>query len=274
MALFTIDSDKCTGDGLCVSECPGHLIKMRPGDTVPTAIRGAEGYCIDCGHCVAVCPTGALAHRALSPEQCPPVRKDWLPDPERVENFLRARRSIRTYQNRPVQRELLTRVVDVARYAPSGQNAQSVGWLIIHDHDKVRRLTEATIGFLRSLPETDPAMAKRLSVPGLLALWDRGEDVICRGAPHIIIVHDVRNAFFARTDCTIATTYLDLAAPSFGLATCWFGYIMLATNKWPAAQSVLGLPEDRLCYAAMGIGYPEYEYSRLPSRHPAQITWL
>jgi Fe-S-cluster-containing hydrogenase component 2 len=98
-------------DGLCVAECPMVIIRLKDKKSVPTPTKDADELCIHCGHCVAVCPHGAMSHKSMTPEQCPPVRKDWRLNPEQVEHFLRSRRSIRTYRGQPVEREILARQV-------------------------------------------------------------------------------------------------------------------------------------------------------------------
>ena len=142
MSLFVIDKEKCRGDGTCVAECPVGIIEIK--EKFPSPVDRADELCINCGHCVAVCPHGALALSTMTPEQCPPVRREWLLDSEQVEQFLRARRSIRTYRDKPVEREVLTKLIEVARFAPTGSNAQPVSWLVIHDNDEVRRLAGLT----------------------------------------------------------------------------------------------------------------------------------
>ena len=104
MSLFVIDKDKCRRDGCCTEECPLGLIEIKGEGAFPSSVEGANELCIDCGHCVTVCPAGALSHRNMRPEDCPPVQKQLLLTPEHAEHFLRSRRSIRTYKDRPVDR--------------------------------------------------------------------------------------------------------------------------------------------------------------------------
>ena len=56
-----------------MTACGKRLIEIGEGESVPTLIAGAEKLCISCGHCVAVCPTGALAQRTMRPEDCPEI---------------------------------------------------------------------------------------------------------------------------------------------------------------------------------------------------------
>jgi len=76
MGLLQIDERKCKKDGVCVGECPVAIMYMKDKDSVPEMVPGGDQVCLLCGHCVAVCPHGALSHAKVPIESCPPVDKD------------------------------------------------------------------------------------------------------------------------------------------------------------------------------------------------------
>jgi nitroreductase/NAD-dependent dihydropyrimidine dehydrogenase PreA subunit len=273
MSLFVVDQEKCKRDGVCVAECPMGIIELKGENLVPTPTGDAEKLCINCGHCVAVCPHGAFSLRKMKPSQCPMVRSDWLLEPERVEHFLRARRSIRTYKDRPVERKVLTKLIDIARFAPSGHNIQPVRWLVIYDSDEVRHLAGLVIDWMRQMMKEHGPIAKAMHMDRVVDAWEAGIERICRGAPHVIVTHASKDERAAPAACTIALSYLELAAPSFGLGACWAGYFNAAANLWPAMQESLALPEGNTSFGSMMVGYPTYTYHRLPLRNDAKITW-
>lgn len=273
LGLIVVDEEKCKRDGVCVSECPAKIIELKDQDSVPAPIDGAEESCIACGHCVAVCPHGALSHRAMSPEQCPPIKREWLLGPEQVEHFLRVRRSIRTYKDQPVEREVISRLIDIARFAPSGHNIQPVQWLVIYQRDHVRRLTGLVVDWMSHLVEQGDPLAEALHMDRVISAWDEGVDRVCRDVPHIIVAHAPKEERTAPQACTIALSYMELAAPSFGLGACWAGYFNAAANMWPSMQEALPLPKDHISFGAMMVGYPKYRYHRLPLRNDALIIW-
>ena len=273
--LFVVDQDKCKQDGICVAECPMAIIELKDKNSLPNPTEDAEELCINCGHCVAVCPHGAMSLRKMNSEQCPPVRKDWLLNPEQVEHFLRSRRSIRAYKEQPVEREVLSKIIDIARFAPSGHNIQPVRWLVIYDSKEVWRLAALVIDWMRDSLEKGAPLAKALHMDRVVDAWgwESGVDRVCRGAPHVIVTHAPKEERTAPQACTIALAYLELAAPSFGLGACWAGYFTVAANVWPPMQEALDLPEGHASFGAMMVGYPKFRYQRLPLRNEARITW-
>lgn len=57
--MFYIESDKCTGCGVCVNICPQKAI------TIPNDVAVIDQIlCGKCGDCVQACPAGAIKSRA------------------------------------------------------------------------------------------------------------------------------------------------------------------------------------------------------------------
>jgi nitroreductase len=104
-------------------------------------------------------------------------------------------------------------------------------------------------------------------------IWETGYDIICRGAPGLVVTYAPKEYGAAHLDSIIALTFLDLAAPSFALGTCWAGFLMMAASHWPPLQQALSLPEGHACFGAMMIGHPKYKYHRLPLREKPDIAW-
>ena len=266
MSLFSVDEEKCGLCGTCVAVCPAGLIEIGAAGSVPTFAESNDDACRDCGHCVAVCPNEALAHRCAAPEQCLPVRDKLQVTTAQVAQLMRGRRSVRNYQDRPVARETIRDLLDIARFAPSGCNTQPVHWLVIHDTKQVRLVSEMIVDNIRHVLKQDTELPIRDILERLLKAWDEGKDFICRGAPHLILAHATREDPLASTACIIAQTYLELAASASGLGTCWIGLIDTAANSWPPMKQFLALPEDHLVFGSMALGHPRFKYPRIPLR--------
>lgn len=268
MSFLTIDHQKCTRDGLCAADCPVGIITMNAHG--PEPVPGADQMCINCGHCVAVCPHGALRLRSMPLENCPPLQKDWQLQPEQIAQFLKGRRSVRSYTSESVPRELVEKIIDVARFAPTGGNSQALHWTVIYDSQEVHRIAGATIEWLREAVQ----MPQMVWAKSLITAWEQGNDPICRSAPHLIFTHvPEERAQMAGADGAIALTYLELAALPHHIGTCWAGFIMMAAAMSSSAQAALSLPEGERLLGGMMFGYPNVKYHRIPMRKTAQILW-
>jgi len=269
--LLIIDENKCKKDGICAGECPVAIIKLK--DSFPRLIPGGDAICLRCGHCVAVCPHGALGHANIHLEDCPPIRKELAVTEEQAVQFLRSRRSTRLFKDKPVEKDKIKRLIEIARYAPTGGNSQLVEWLVVTDRDKIHDLSGATVDWMRHVLKNDPQALNAPYIPMILAAWDTGYDSVLRAAPVLIIASAPKEANTGMVDLTIALSYLDLVAPSLGLGACWAGLLQGAILSWKPLKEALGLPAGHPYHYPIMIGYPETKYYRLPERKPPKITW-
>jgi nitroreductase/NAD-dependent dihydropyrimidine dehydrogenase PreA subunit len=274
MKPITIDPEKCNRDGICVKACPSGVIQLASKDELPTAVRDFEEYCLACGHCVAVCPTGAFSLDWLKTEQCPSIRQELVLDRDQAEQFLRLRRSIRNFKQKPVEREKLEKLLEIACYAPSAKNNQAWHWMVVENASDVRKMAAMVIDWMRSIIKKYPQQAEQRGLPRVVASWDGGQERICRGAPHVIVVHGDKDYVLGPQDSATALSYLELYAPTVGLGTCWGGYFFSAVNAYPPLFEALGLPSDHRAFGAVMVGYPKLRYQRLPLRKEPRVTWI
>ena len=274
MSLFTIDEKLCARDGICVTECPAFVIEMKDKESFPTVTEGGEARCINCGHCVAVCPHAAISLARMPVDRCPPIDNDLTLSEAQAEQFLRSRRSVRTYKKQDVDADNLTRLIEIARYAPTGSNSQLVQWLVVPTREKVIELTGLAVDWMRNAVKEKNPMAEAYQMGGIVRAWDNGIDIISRGAPALVILHGPEAYPIMTIDSAIALSYLDLAAPSLGLGCCWAGFFMIAAGYWPPLAEALQLPEGHKSFGAMMVGYPKFRYQRLPERNEARVTVL
>jgi nitroreductase len=210
--------------------------------------------------------------RTMKSEECPPLQKGLLPTAEQTEHFFRARRSIRTYKSEPVDEATLNKMIEMARYAPSGHNWQPVHWMVIDSADQMQKLTGLVIDWMRIMIKDHPEVAQPMHFAQVVEAWEKGLDRVLRGAPQLIIAHG-QALPPAQAACVIALAYLELASFSLGLGACWAGYFNAAATFYPPMQAALALPEGHQSFGAMMVGYPKFQYHRLPLRNEPKITW-
>lgn len=267
MSEFNLNRSACSSCGTCVSACTSGRLKM---NTNPEVI--ADMRCIECGHCEAMCPEGAI--NISGPElEAPMVDISSKISPEDMGNYMRNRRSIRNYKKRPIPRETIEEIMDVVRFAPSGGNQQPVEWIIIEDPQKTRELAGLVVKWMEKLVEENSPFAQVLPVESLISVWKSGLDPILRGAPNLFIATAKSNEGSTPMDGTIALSYLDLLLPSFGLGSCWAGFLQMAADFEPIRE-FLGLKDGEVFLGALMAGYPECKFFRVPKRKKLSVKYI
>ena len=118
MLEISIDTDLCVRDGLCAMACTRDLFHQEEKGTIPE-INGIE-RCFGCGQCVSICRQGAISHSGYPEGTVTPTRSDLVPTYDQVLELLRSRRSQRLFKSKPVEQEMIEKVLDAARFGPSG----------------------------------------------------------------------------------------------------------------------------------------------------------
>ncbi|MCM0760910.1 nitroreductase family protein [Sporomusa sphaeroides DSM 2875] len=269
MSILTVDQERCINCGICAEVCPAGIIRMRRNQ--PEVLL--EKACMACGHCIAVCPRDAIDNVKTPVINQIPLEGIPKLDAATAARFLRSRRSIRCYRTESVPREKLNQLLDIARFAPSGSNAQGVSYIIIENREILKKIITVTVDWLEEQISLGLDWTKPYA--GVAKIYRRtGRDVILRDAPHLIVATASNNTF-GRTNALLALAYAELFAPTIGLGTCWSGFVeMCAFANYSPLIHLLQVPEDKHVTGAIMAGYPKYSYRRLVDRNPLEINWI
>ena len=291
---ITIDADRCNHDGLCARVCPSRIFRWDKGE-LPT-VQGTE-HCVLCGQCLAICPSDAIAQGELPVDQQRRIERAGRADPEQLLGFLRQRRSVRSYKDKPVPRELLQRVAEMAGYAPTGAFGGD-GWVrrvtVVSDPAVMDEVREHTVVYLRKLHKllsglmiqavarfNEEARGGLITVPDLamrLAEWDAGRDAVTYDAPAAVFVSAARSQATPHEDTDAALMNMMLAADALGLGTCWNGWLGHAAGGdhvggFDALHRRLGLPEHHKVVQAFTVGWPALRLHSEPERR-TEVSWV
>lgn len=271
MTTILVDKDLCTRCGICSTVCVVGIIEPTDEKTLPKVNETKAGMCLGCGHCEAHCPSQALLLNDRPDEKvCLPAGAGNIASDD-MGYYLRKRRSVRHYTKDPVPKEKILELLDIARYAASAGNGQPVEWIVIHDSKKVKKIAALTIEWLKTLTGSNHPMSGY--IPALIVAWESGRDVICRGAPHLLVATIPEGNPIAQTDAIIALTHFDVAAPAYGIGTCWAGFVAMAASSYEPLQKELGITAGRRCAYAMMFGHPQYKICGIPRRKPLEVAW-
>lgn len=287
MPEIVIDQDLCTRCGACLALCKGPVYK-RIDDKIQAA---APEACWLCGHCIAACPNDAIRHSEFPLDECPVLDPAGLPSLDELVAAFRERRSLRVFKNKPVPREIIQSLVDVARWVPSASNKQPVDWLAFDDPARIAALSARAIAAFaqagRLLRNPLFYLGRRLAVGAAIAEQERqradrleamaqemeqGYDPIFFHAPVVLVAHVPMDDYFGRDDAIYATYNLILAAQRLGLGACQIGYFIRALGLDRRLSDELGLPPGRRVQVALALGYPQYRFRRvIPRRRPGLV---
>lgn len=276
MLSFRIDEERCTQCGQCVSDCPARCIVMAAGGypEIPE-----EERCIRCQHCLAVCPTAALSILGADPDQSLPFDAAALPTAPSMERLIKGRRSTRQFKQQALDTQIIRKLLETARYAPTAVNAQSVLFTATMNRDATAALSKELYAKVEEMlaasnPEEDDFFHQYLR-RFLAAYQKHGADGILRDAPHILIASAPKTAPQPKTDCIIALSYLDLLALTMGIGTVWNGILTRCiTEFFPELAARLGVPADHEIGYCMSFGPPAVHYHRNVQRDSPAIQLI
>ena len=260
MISLELDQHLCIRCGRCVGVCPQRILGVRQDGTINISRHGLEALCIQCGHCVAVCPKGALMLGNTDPSTLQPIADAPLSDIQR-DMLFKARRSIRLYKEDPVSRDVLLKALEEARYAPTATNTEQVTWLLIEGRDRLHAIGERMAAWASGLSGRYTRIADA---------FHAGKDPFFRGAPAAIFALGDADKPWSTFDCSAAVSYLELALHSYGIGTCWAGFVLAAASQ--GTDLGISIPEGRKLCAGLMIGHSAIRYARIPPRKPVRLT--
>jgi nitroreductase len=155
-------------------------------------------------------------------------------------NLVKQRYSCRQYLNKPVDRDVITGILDLARLAPSACNRQPWQFLVI-DSEPLRSKVIGCYG--RDWVKTAPVFIVALGMHE--TSWKRPTD----GKDHVDV------------DVAIAVEHICLAATSMGLGTCW-----ICNFDAARLSDELSLPDGVEPIAIIPLGYPDPE-ANVPAKN-------
>ncbi len=157
--------------------------------------------------------------------------------------LLMSRRSIRKFKREPVPEDLILRILDAARYAPSAKNSQPWSFIIIEDE----------------------------MIKGKLGKIHRWASPLLR-APLAIVVACDREASPTSylVDCANAVMYMMLAAHALGLGTVW----IQSLRNIEEIREIIKLPDRLIPVAILAVGWPDESPSPRERRDLGEIVYL
>ena len=192
------------------------------------------------------------------------------------ENII-TRRSTRKYLDKEVSQELLEKIIETGRYAPSGGNSQSNHFLVIQNKQIIDHLVKMVE---RAFSQMEITENMYRSLQNSINLSKKGGYVFCYNAPVLIIVANKKDYGNNQADCAIALENMMLEANELDLGSCYINQLkwLNEDQKILSYLQSLGMNEDERVYDSLIVGYPDTNDGKplrkvLP-RKGNEVTWL
>jgi len=200
---------------------------------------------------------------------------------DKLIELLKSRRSIRAYKPDPIPEEYIQKIIEAARWAPSGGNSQPWEFIVIKRKELKDRIADLFTKSIGSLREAELTREKEMRIPALVGeMIEPG----FRNAPVLILLCGdprVNEAFplvvFQKwghevfiSNLASAFLCMQLAAKSLGLGSQW---VSAAGNFMEDdLKGLLNIPKGIKIYDMMAVGYPAYQLGPRSPRKIDEIT--
>ena len=167
-------------------------------------------------------------------------------------NLIKTRESIRDYDSgKPVEKEVLTRILEAGRLAPSASNRQPWTFVVVSSKEK------------------------------LLAVRECYQSEWFQQAPHILVIIGDKSKSWVRsydgynsieTDLAIAMDHIILAAENEGVSTCW-----IIAYDYEKLAKAMDLKANEIIYCITPLGYPHdgFQKKGRKIRKPfGEVVWF
>ncbi len=325
---IVIDTERCDGCKRCEQTCPIQLLvvenkKCKPND------RYDHFRCIACQNCMAVCKPKAItiegayrvpngfwknSHLFAGEKSLPLINNDDKASAEaaipltETEQVIYKRRSIRLFKKKQVPKELVERIIEAGRFAPSAGNNQPWKFIAIQNRDVINEIDKKCKQFCKVVMYgTMPHPWMKKVIPGKkdarLKLWqkavtqflirfrgagemdqralgginaivsDPGYHTFFKAPTLIILLADKRGIGSIDLDMGICGQNMVLAAHSLGLGTCYVSLID-GLMGFPKYQKELGIEPPFKIITSLAIGYPRGKIDNIVKREQSRVHWI
>ena len=191
-----------------------------------------------------------------------------------VKDAIGKRRSIRQYDDAAVPPHVIAEVLDAARRAPSGCNAQPWRFVVVQDRETIMALKRRE-AFPQSFVYSAPVVIVCCGDPAAYSGKYGGENQVAEGTlpedaneqKAMFDMLEGKSAVRTIRDVSIASAFMVLRATELGLGTSYIGLI----NE-EALRAVLAIPEGLLVLYAVVMGYSAHIPLDTPRKTLSDIT--
>ncbi len=162
-----------------------------------------------------------------------------------LEKCIMGRRSVRSYQDKPVPEEEIKKILKAGAMAPSAMNRESPQYIVITNKEKIRELSDK-VKDKAGVIGLGAKIAEKMKVK---------EDVIFYGAPLLVLLVGDKEKWTA-IDCALAAENMMLRAYGLGIGSCYIGFMNFIGDERETLKSI-GIKDSQELYCPLIFGYPK-----------------
>ena len=183
-------------------------------------------------------------------------------------DLVKTRRTIRRFRPDPIPNDCIDKIIEAARWAPSGYNSQPWEFVVLRDKKLINKMMQwiedyweysrlaetARETWMRQTvhPWLDPEADFRNAPAYILLLGDTRTQA---GLPMTVRFDSTRRESIFTSSLASAYLYMALAAHTLGLASEWVSSVCLPYIQ-SMMRDLLGLPSYLEPYDMIALGYP------------------
>ena len=170
----------------------------------------------------------------------------------KLDQILNSRRSVRSFDSRPVNEKDILSIIEAARLAPSACNSQTWRFIFVTQREIIRKICHE---------------AMRPVIPNK---WLEQAPLVIVGCSQLDVIANriggrVTGIEYYQIDIGIAMEHMVLKATELGLGTCWIGWFDETHLK-----GILGIPQKIKVSALLAVGYPKEAPGKKRKRKPTE----
>lgn len=195
------------------------------------------------------------------------------------------RRSIREYTTEPVSDQDIDLILEAARQAPSGENAQPWRYIIVKDADTRRKLGALAGGgsgrrftaefVTKKMQERFASLQDDAKKRAAFEKLTSGQvSTFLADAPVNLVVCGKKDVWDLPFDTSAAIENILLMVTALGLGACWVIAPCIDIRDEERIKDILGIPEGYKAISILSIGHPTRPHRPRPRIPIKELVFL
>ncbi len=234
--------DGCQGRYLCVNDCVTSFIEVKQFAGGSFVDFKERGFCIDCGHCNAICPKGAVI-----------LESGAIETDDNLLRLFSMKRTVRKYnKGNEITKTELELIVSAGQSAPTEKNRGTVRICLVK-----KQLDKVFLMALETMKEhVERAGPLHPQYQQIVSLYEKKEPILW-GAEYAVVI--VGKTEFM-VDGAIAAERMQLEAWSHGIASGYNGNLRFAINNNDAIKEIVGIKNHEEALVCFAMGHTDVQY--------------